>query len=114
VKHPRAALRQRGPFLRAVNQATLVARWRSLLAQAAAQSHIAGHKRSGAKRDLVHFMEPARADIIGTSAFISSRSQKVEEDYRKDAYNASARSVAPLRRDTEEPHRCLVGRFWEI
>jgi len=45
--------------------------------------------RSGAKRDLVHFMGPARADIIGTSAFISSRSQKVEEDYRKDAYNAS-------------------------
>jgi hypothetical protein len=34
-------------------------------------------------------MDPAGADIIGTSAFISSRSQKVEEDYRKDAYNAS-------------------------
>ena len=58
---------------------------------------------SSAKRDLVHFMDPPGADIIGTSAFLSSRSQKVEEDYRKDAYNASGRRVASSRRKTEEP-----------
>ena len=56
------------------------------------------------KRGLVlsSFVGPASAGIIATSAFISSRSQKVEEDYRKYAYNASARRLVRLRRSTEK------------
>ena len=59
------------------------------------------------KRGLVlssaHFMGPPSAGIIGTSAFISSRFQKFEEDYRKYAYNASARHLVRLHPNTEEP-----------
>jgi hypothetical protein len=45
----------------------------------------------------------ASAGIIASSAFVSSRSQKIKEDHRKSAYNASARRVVRLHRDREEP-----------
>ena len=68
--------------------------------------HVAEIYETGPRLGLVlssgHFMGPASAGIIATSAFISSRSQKVEEDYRKYAYNASARRLVRLRRSTEK------------
>ena len=42
----------------------------------------------------VHFMDPASAGIIGTSASISSRSQKFEEDW--SAANNLSRNVTGL------------------